>query len=360
MSYFDCADSFGWLGQEVSIFDADPQPHEYPVYHVDSFDLGDLSSRRGFSGGSPFADRSGSEVSPAAGFLERSASPTSAIITHVIQPKKKAGTGLAVVGSKSQPAIQPTRKLPPPSTAFILWSEDIQRQWNEGTLHRDFSITTEESKAKYLADTWAALPPGEKHIWKNKSRRVQYKKNHEAKAKDAATGKITKSGSRFKTTGGAAKKPAAGRGAAASLKGTPIGKPSGPSRGGAISSGGIPSGPQFSQIPSPRLPVPFEVNWDLIEEKEALVPFPTGTSALDCAAQFNLMGENLQNIGERLLEHQGQLAISGSISLCLDTFLCCLAPLLPLINTVPGFEGTIDDETASRIMDYSHYFLPGL
>ena len=41
--------------------------------------------------------------------------------------------------------------------------------------------------------------------------------------------------------------------------------------------------------------------------------------AIDIAAHLKLLGESLSVIGERLQEHEGQIAVSGSLSVLLDS-----------------------------------------
>ena len=50
----------------------------------------------------------------------------------------------------------------------------------------------------------------------------------------------------------------------------------------------------------------------------------TPRDTLDAAAHLTLLGESLSIIGERLREHEGQIAVSGSLSVLLDSLLCSL------------------------------------
>ena len=77
----------------------------------------------------------------------------------------------------------------------------------------------------------------------------------------------------------------------------------------------------------------------------------TGTSPLDTAAHLKLLGESLSVIGDRLKDHEGktvpkgltrlfvrvffktfllsgQIAVSGSLSVLLDSLLCAMGPLM--------------------------------
>ena len=80
---------------------------------------------------------------------------------------------------------------------------------------------------------------------------------------------------------------------------------------------------------------------------------------LDIAAHLTLLGESLQIIGSRLNEHEGQIAVSGSMSVLLDSLLCAMGPLICLTQHVPELDGASDD-TLKRIVDNVAFIMPGL
>jgi len=80
---------------------------------------------------------------------------------------------------------------------------------------------------------------------------------------------------------------------------------------------------------------------------------------VDVAAHLTLLGESLSVIGERLTEHEGQIAVSGSLSVLLDSLLCSLGPLLCLTQRVPELDGA-DPQTLAQILDNVAYIMPGL
>lgn len=86
---------------------------------------------------------------------------------------------------------------------------------------------------------------------------------------------------------------------------------------------------------------------------------PVGTSPLDVAAHLKLLGESLSIIGHRLTEHEGQIAVSGSLSVLLDSTLCALGPLLCLTSEVKQLDGC-SKETQETILDNIAYIMPGL
>jgi len=84
-----------------------------------------------------------------------------------------------------------------------------------------------------------------------------------------------------------------------------------------------------------------------------------GVEAIDIAAHLKLLGESLSVIGERLQEHEGQIAVSGSLSVLLDSLLCAMGPLLCLTHAVPELDGT-DPVVTRRIVDNCAFIMPGL
>merc|ERR1719150_3648397 len=84
-----------------------------------------------------------------------------------------------------------------------------------------------------------------------------------------------------------------------------------------------------------------------------------GPAPLDVAAHLTLLGESLSIIGSRLREHEGQIAVSGSLSVLLDSLLCAMGPLLCLTQTVPQLDGA-EPATINQILDNVAFIMPGL
>ncbi|XP_022909641.1 uncharacterized protein [Onthophagus taurus] len=85
-----------------------------------------------------------------------------------------------------------------------------------------------------------------------------------------------------------------------------------------------------------------------------------GIKPIDVAAHLKLLGENLTLIGVRLMEHDGQIAVSGSLSVLLDSLVCCLGPLLCLTQLIPELqEGCITPEEHLTNLDHVAYIMPG-
>ncbi len=77
-----------------------------------------------------------------------------------------------------------------------------------------------------------------------------------------------------------------------------------------------------------------------------------GTDPLDAAAHLKLLGESLSVIGSRLSERGdrggGRIAVSGSLSVLLDSMLCALGPLVCLTQQV---------RKRSAILEFIFFFL---
>lgn len=84
-----------------------------------------------------------------------------------------------------------------------------------------------------------------------------------------------------------------------------------------------------------------------------------GTAPIDAAAHLKLLGDSLTVIGQRLIEHEGQLAVSGIYSVLLDTLLCAIGPLLCLTTEISGLEH-LQTDVFKKTLDHIAYFMPGL
>ena len=83
---------------------------------------------------------------------------------------------------------------------------------------------------------------------------------------------------------------------------------------------------------------------------------------IDAAAHLKLLGESLSVIGQRLTEHKGQIAVSGSLSVLLDSLLCAMGPLVCLTKQLPQpqLNQAIPQNQLNKILDNIAYIMPGL
>ncbi|XP_023330322.1 HMG domain-containing protein 4 [Eurytemora carolleeae] len=112
----------------------------------------------------------------------------------------------------------------------------------------------------------------------------------------------------------------------------------------------------------------------LMSSPAAILKSPLGSPQLDIklntgkapesepvyiASHLKLLGESLSIIGERLTEHEGQIAVSGSLSVLLDSLLCAMGPLMCLTQRVPELNGA-DPNLLAQTLDNVAYIMPGL
>ncbi|XP_014250695.1 uncharacterized protein LOC106667326 isoform X2 [Cimex lectularius] len=145
----------------------------------------------------------------------------------------------------------------------------------------------------------------------------------------------------------------------------------GPGGGGGVESKKMKSPPARKFINKQNVSSPTSQNTTIIQNAspteakgpkavvESNVFKPVGTTPLDVAAHLRLLGESLTIIGERLTEHEGQITVSGSFSVLLDSLLCALGPLMCLTQQVPQLN-VIPQEQLSQLMDNIAYIMPGL
>ncbi|KAG8556509.1 hypothetical protein GDO81_018101 [Engystomops pustulosus] len=143
--------------------------------------------------------------------------------------------------------------------------------------------------SKKLAEVWKQLPEKDKLVWKQKAQYLQHKQN---KA-EATTVKRKAS-------------------------------PSESSRSKGSSSG----------LSSPHKKSPSS----LVSYSSSPAKVPD-TDPIDVAAHLQLLGESLSLIGHRLQETEGMVAVSGSLSVLLDSILCAMSPLVCLTSHVPELNG---------------------
>ncbi|XP_053112978.1 HMG domain-containing protein 4 isoform X2 [Hemicordylus capensis] len=164
--------------------------------------------------------------------------------------------------------------------------------------------------SKKLAEVWKQLPEKDKLVWKQKAQYLQHKQN---KA-EATTVK------RKATSSEGAPK------LKASLTGTLSPHKKSPSSTVVLSSSPV-------KVPE--------------------------TDPIDVAAHLQLLGESLSLIGHRLQETEGMVAVSGSLSVLLDSIICALGPLACLTSQLPELNGC-PKHVLSNTLDNIAYIMPGL
>jgi len=185
-------------------------------------------------------------------------------------------------------------------TAYMLWAKHIRASLLVSQPDMDFAMIS-----KRLGELWAGVPSTEKYNWKRRAKRL-------------------------------ANRSLTGKGVVNSTKSTVV-------------------------ISKSRLvaPQPVVASVGRARQGSETVYRVTGTQPIDVAAHLTLLGESLSIIGERLTEHEGQIAVSGSLSVLLDSLLCAMGPLLCLTQRVPQLNGA-NPATLNQILDNVAYIMPGL
>ncbi|XP_034230401.1 HMG box-containing protein 4 [Thrips palmi] len=226
-------------------------------------------------------------------------------------------------------------------TAYMLWAKEVRQDLTRKHPEMDFA-----QMSKRLGELWATVPYSEKYSWKRRADRLANKGSKGSAGTGAGTlehpnMKRTKppppAKTKFINKGGSGNRETPTKqnrnshaNTAAALASMSI---SPPDRGGK----GLVSEP----VVGPGL---YKV---------------VGTQPVDVAAHLKLLGESLSIIGERLKEHEGQIAVSGSLSVLLDSLLCVLGPLLCLTSQVPQTDVCTQD-MLSKLLDNTAYIMPGL
>ncbi|NWW43003.1 HMGX4 protein, partial [Pedionomus torquatus] len=164
--------------------------------------------------------------------------------------------------------------------------------------------------SKKLAEVWKQLPEKDKLIWKQKAQYLQHKQN-----KAEAT---------------TVKRKASSSDGAPKIKASPTG------------------------VISPHKKSPTSTV--VVSSSPAKVP---ETEPIDVAAHLQLLGESLSLIGHRLQETEGMVAVSGSLSVLLDSIICALGPLACLTTQLPELNGC-PKHVLSNTLDNIAYIMPGL
>ncbi|XP_067315025.1 HMG domain-containing protein 4a isoform X2 [Pseudorasbora parva] len=165
--------------------------------------------------------------------------------------------------------------------------------------------------SKKLAEVWKQLPEKDKLVWRQKAQYLQHKQN---KAEAMTVKRKTLSTSDSKSKG--------------SSKGVSLGA-------GLAPQGRSSLGMSLSPVRVPDV------------------------DPIDAAAHLQLLGESLSLIGHRLQETEGMVAVSGSLSVLLDSILCALGPLTCLTAQVPQLNGC-PRSVLSNTLDNIAYIMPGL
>ncbi|XP_055537451.1 HMG box-containing protein 4 isoform X2 [Wyeomyia smithii] len=225
-------------------------------------------------------------------------------------------------------------------TAYMLWAKEARKQM---LTNPDLDFGT---ISKRLGEMWANVPSNQKHNWKRRAKRVANKfKQNKEKAMDSPFVKRYLHLEQSNTT------------AVASVVTPPVAS--------SISPGSTRG--KKSQLKSSAA---ADIKTSTLQGTHLSPESPSksghtklpGCQPSDVAAHLKLLGDSLTIIGERLKEHEGQIAVSGSLSVLLDSLLCSLGPLMCLTVHIPGLQPDAEHlkEVFQNTLDNIAYVMPGL
>ncbi|XP_062550712.1 HMG box-containing protein 4 isoform X2 [Armigeres subalbatus] len=221
-------------------------------------------------------------------------------------------------------------------TAYMLWAKETRKQMRANP-DVDFS-----NMSKRLGEMWANVPSNQKFNWKRRAKRVANKfKQNKEKALSAPFVKRYLHLEDSSTPAGATGTPSVTSASSSRSKKTP-------KAANMISTDTKPTA-AANVHHSPESPA----------KGQTKLP---GYQPTDVAAHLKLLGDSLTIIGERLKEHEGQIAVSGSLSVLLDSLLCSLGPLMCLTIHIPGLQSDTAHlkELFQNTLDNIAYVMPGL
>ncbi|XP_047494630.1 HMG box-containing protein 4-like isoform X1 [Penaeus chinensis] len=222
-------------------------------------------------------------------------------------------------------------------TAYMLWAREIRPGIIQANPNMDFSAVN-----KRLGELWALVPTTQKYNWKRRAKRLAAKGNQK--------GSMISTGKAAKQSQNTARSNLINKGGV---------KPQQVVRTSSKQSDvGPPAPTQKAHTSTPK--TSRSVVTSISDHSPPSAYKVTGSSPIDVAAHIKLLGESLNNIGQKLKEHEGQIAVSGSLSVLLDSMLCVLGPLTCLTAQVEEIRGAVPEPTLMNILDNIAYIMPGI
>jgi len=263
-------------------------------------------------------------------------------------------------------------------TAYMLWAKEARHTISLSNPELDFA-----SVSKRLGEMWANVPTNVKYNWKRRAKRLanKIKKSNGAKGQAPQPSKYMQQ--KYYLNKGSTNSNVATTSTAPT---TPLTKQqkqlqkllkSEKSKTQSIQNAQKQQKEKFAMIPSTSGTYKVSPSTSTSSRSNTVhINKPLDLAPIDIAAHLKLLGESLINIGERLSQHEGQIAVSGSFSVLLDSILCAMGSLMCCLNYVPEFnfqnnppltngenaDGSDADprNLFQSIMDNVHYIMPGL
>ncbi|KAG5684909.1 hypothetical protein PVAND_014119 [Polypedilum vanderplanki] len=320
--------------------------------------------------------------------IEFSTPRRSIYITEKSSKKKMIKDGKIVMGKAQRKDKGKTRY-----TAYMLWAKEARHQISNSNPELDFA-----SVSKRLGEMWANVPTNVKYNWKRRAKRLANKMKKSNGAKGAAPQpskymqqKYYLNKTSTNNNGGTAvanttltkqqkqlqKLLKSEKSKTQSIQNAQKLHKEKFTMSASTSSVAGPSGISKASTSSVIVPSSSSSSTTSHVRNTLHINRPMDLAPIDVAAHLKLLGESLINIGERLSQHEGQIAVSGSFSVLLDSILCAMGSLMCCLNYVPelNFQSNppltrIDSDNDAlpeqqknlfqSIMDNIHYIMPGL
>jgi high mobility group protein 2-like 1 len=240
-------------------------------------------------------------------------------------------------------------------TAYMLWAKDTRKHITIQNPDHDFA-----SMSKRLGEMWANVPETQKYNWRRRAKRLATKMRKDSlKAKAQAGTLPSPYATKYNTSRSSTRR-------VDPLPAPIIHEPIERSRTRGNAGGGgdreSPAHPKHA-MHSPTVKTEMSPKYSPTAISGAAYKMPTANAA-DVAAHLKLLGDSLTIIGERLKEHEavaGNLSVSGSLSVLLDSLLCSLGPLICLTTHIPVVGEQLDlKDLFSNTLDNIAYVMPGL
>ncbi|XP_030382052.1 HMG box-containing protein 4 isoform X2 [Scaptodrosophila lebanonensis] len=253
-------------------------------------------------------------------------------------------------------------------TAYSLWARDVRK--------RDFQDLDFANAARRLSELWANVSNKDKNAWRRKAKiqatkaRSREKATPPGNANNAApvipsNGNVPDSLFMNRATTSRTKKLAAERRQPPDTNDSTNSKPPNSRRNttnrGRANAAAVGGGQPYTSAGGSKQGTSISTGMEVDIATTAKGTHVSSIEAIDAAAHLKLLGESLTVIGERLKEHNGHVALSGSLSVLLDSLLCSMGPLLCMTTQIPGLENKTQlCKNLATTLDNIAYVMPGL
>ncbi|KAL7743732.1 hypothetical protein ACLKA6_016793 [Drosophila palustris] len=236
-------------------------------------------------------------------------------------------------------------------TAYSLWAREVRK--------RDFPDLDFANAARRLSELWANVSNKEKNAWRRKAK-IQATK---ARTRERNTTDMPGSNGPGQGQGSGTAVNAAAAAVTDAIDTTFVNRATTSRTKKLAAERQLPNTTTTTTATASTQPT----TWAQSRQKQQLwrqgsdEQQTSSIEAIDAAAHLKLLGESLTVIGERLKEHNGHVALSGSLSVLLDSLLCSMGPLLCMTTQIPGLENKTQLSTnLATTLDNIAYVMPGL